>query len=313
MIREPAIKTLFGAHESFHLREGWLRKGLLGVQKNPYLFSDPFPEDVLGVGHNMVKAIRYWLQATNLVQAQQEAWDAKKTMALYPTLLANLILEHDSYLEQDGTLWLLHHQLATNKIFAPTWFWFFNMFGVRHFTQDLLLSHLQRYVEGELRRKIKSRTLEREFRCLIRTYVRYEEHTRPSNYEDSFDCPLTVLGLLQHLPMTRSYRISMPSRESLHPLLVAYALTEMRARLPLRLEQISLRDALLEPGSPGRLFALDAETLYEYIMELCDQYPDLVGYSRTAGLNMITVRQVDGVEVLKRYYHHVGSREGTYA
>lgn len=44
----------FGAHESFHIREGWLRKGLTGIERNPALFSDPYAGDVLGVGHNMV-------------------------------------------------------------------------------------------------------------------------------------------------------------------------------------------------------------------------------------------------------------------
>lgn len=30
---------LFAAHESFHIREGWLRKGLLGIERNPLPFS----------------------------------------------------------------------------------------------------------------------------------------------------------------------------------------------------------------------------------------------------------------------------------
>ena len=209
------MKTLFGAHETFHIREGWLRKGLLGIKRNPHLFSDPYASDVLGVGSNMVVAIRYWLQATRLVESKFEQREGKKIISYHLTKLADLILEQDPYFEDDGTLWALHYQLATNQEMATTWYWFFNEFGVRQFTQDLFLSHLQRYVESNRRREVKFKTLEKDFRCLIRIYTRHEDKVKGAGYEDSYDCPLASLNLLQHLPLSRGYRLVGPSQDEL--------------------------------------------------------------------------------------------------
>lgn len=296
------MKALFGAHQSFHIREGWLRKGLLGIERDPYLFSDPYAGDVLGVGHNMVSAIQYWLQATKLATSAAEPRGDKKVLRFSKTELAQVILENDPYFEEDGTLWVLHYQLATNKHYATTWFWFFSVFGGRHFTQDLFLSHLARYVEGDLRRKISPKTLEKDFRCLVRTYTRHEEKAKGGGFEDSFDSPLANLNLLQHLPLTNVYRLVTPASETLDPLLVCYALLEMRAQLPILPSEVSLRDALYEGGSPGRVFGLDSEILYEYLLRLSAEQKGVISFSRTAGLNLVTFRRTDPFEVLRRYY-----------
>ena len=58
----------FRAHDTFFIRKGWLSKGMRCVEKKPDVFiaHDENPMDVLGIGANMVKALRYWLQAVNL-------------------------------------------------------------------------------------------------------------------------------------------------------------------------------------------------------------------------------------------------------
>ena len=58
----------FRAHDTFFIRKGWLSKGMKYVQQNPCVFVDKEenPMDVLGIGTNMVKALRYWLQAVGL-------------------------------------------------------------------------------------------------------------------------------------------------------------------------------------------------------------------------------------------------------
>ena len=54
----------FRAHDTFFIRKGWLSKGMRCVVKKPDVFiaHDENPMDVLGIGANMVKALRYWLQ-----------------------------------------------------------------------------------------------------------------------------------------------------------------------------------------------------------------------------------------------------------
>ena len=297
------MKTLFGAHETFYLREGWLRKGLLAIKENPFIFSDPYAGDVLGVGRNMVKAIRYWLQATELASLSSKIHEGNPSARLDLTDLAKLILKKDPYFEDDGTLWILHYHLATNKAFAPTWHWVFNHFGIRQFTQDQFISHLERYVHGELRRKVQPSTLEKDFRCLVRTYTRWEETGKPYEFEDSFDCPLASLNLLHQLPTSKTYKLISPNPQTLPSLIVGYALMKMGQNVSLHKREASLRDAQYEPESPGRVFVLDTETLYEYLIALEKEHPDLISFSRTAGLNIIMFKPIgDPLDVLKRYY-----------
>ena len=60
----------FRAHETFFIRKGWLSKGMKNVSKKPNVFVDKKvnPMDVLGIGANMVKSLRYWLQVTGLTE-----------------------------------------------------------------------------------------------------------------------------------------------------------------------------------------------------------------------------------------------------
>ena len=110
----------FRAHETFFIRKGWLYKGLRGVQNNQNVFIDKNenPMDVLGMGSNMVKSLRYWMQATQLTT---ESSVKGRSRAQTLTDFAQIIRENDPYMEELGTLWLLHYKLATNKELATAW------------------------------------------------------------------------------------------------------------------------------------------------------------------------------------------------
>ena len=60
----------FRAHDTFFIRKGWLSKGMKSVSAKNDIFvaKDENPMDVLGLGSNMVKALRYWLQVVGLTQ-----------------------------------------------------------------------------------------------------------------------------------------------------------------------------------------------------------------------------------------------------
>ena len=57
------MATKFRAHETFFIRKGWLSKGMRYVSQKPDVFTDKDdnPMDVLGIGANMVKSLRYCL------------------------------------------------------------------------------------------------------------------------------------------------------------------------------------------------------------------------------------------------------------
>ena len=86
----------FRAHETFSIRKGWLNKGIKNIKMNPGVFLGDAgnPMDVLGIGSNMVKALRYWMQATSL---SKEPNSGHRNQSL--TELGRIIDEHDPYFE----------------------------------------------------------------------------------------------------------------------------------------------------------------------------------------------------------------------
>jgi hypothetical protein len=115
-----------GRHGSFQLRYGWITKGIQAIQANK--ISDVFTSDDatvnLGVGKNMVAAIRYWLIATEVTDNDSI------------TEFGKFLNDKDAYLEDDASLWLLHLTLAQNKKLATSIYWLFNHFHQNEFTAE---------------------------------------------------------------------------------------------------------------------------------------------------------------------------------
>ena len=115
----------FRAHDTFYIRKGWLSKGMKNIVQKPNVFVDKNenPMDVLGIGANMVKALRYWLPAVGLTE---EATSGVRTQKL--TGFGRLVFKNDKFIEEIGTLYLLHYNLVKNQANATAWYWFFNKF-----------------------------------------------------------------------------------------------------------------------------------------------------------------------------------------
>jgi hypothetical protein len=54
---------VFARHETFAVRSGWLKKGFDAASDDEAIFLDDDAPLRLGVGKNMVRAIRYWCHA----------------------------------------------------------------------------------------------------------------------------------------------------------------------------------------------------------------------------------------------------------
>lgn len=86
----------FRAHDTFFIRKGWLSKGMKAVHSKPDVFvsKDENPMDVLGIGSNMVKSLRYWLVATNLTE---EALQNKRRIQKF-TEFGNQVFKNDRFM-----------------------------------------------------------------------------------------------------------------------------------------------------------------------------------------------------------------------
>ena len=132
-------KITLKGNGSFYIREGWLTKGLVEIEKNPELFSKKYFEgaDALGVGSVMAKSIKYWLMAAGLIVKKAEQspvkYDIKK--GSFISKCGKLILENDKYIENKDTLWIIHYNIASNYKDATMWNLFFNSVSEERFNR----------------------------------------------------------------------------------------------------------------------------------------------------------------------------------
>ena len=108
----------FRAHDTFAIRKGWLHKGMRHVVNTPRISVDKDinPMDEFGIGANMVKALRYWLQATGLTEE-----NTGNNRNQYISPFGEEVWANDPYLEEDGTLLLIHYfflQYLFQNLFA---------------------------------------------------------------------------------------------------------------------------------------------------------------------------------------------------
>lgn len=271
----------FRAHETFFVRKGWLYKGLKGVQRNPNVFIDKKenPMDILGMGSNMVKSLRYWMQATQLTT---ESSVKGKSRAQIITEFAHLIIQNDPYMEELGTLWLLHYMLASNKDLATSWYFFFNYFTMSEFQREDFVNALANYasMEGEVP---AVSSLEDDFNCIINTYVERKK-LNPSKVqpESNIESPLDELGLIDIAnARERSFKKTAPKKGTINPyILLAVIVDQCNGH-----KEVKIQDLHNAPCNIGKIFNLDIVSL---TMEL-DRLAHLghIEVIRTAGLDVV--------------------------
>jgi hypothetical protein len=66
----------FSGHETFPCRYAWLPKAVRALASSPKALSDEENAMVeLGVGKNMVRAIRFWVQAAGMAVSRKDVYD----------------------------------------------------------------------------------------------------------------------------------------------------------------------------------------------------------------------------------------------
>ena len=288
----------FKAHESFFIRKGWLYKGLRNIKEQPELFSSKNinPSDVLGIGTNMVRSLRYWLQVTGLTNEVLSGGSHQEF-----TDLANIIWEHDRYMEEMGTLWLLHYKLASNSEDATAWYYFFNEFTMKEFSKDDFVEMVDLYAQINGSETARS-SLEGDFDCLMNTYVsRIKSNPEKVHPENNIDCPIGELNLVDIVDKKKKiYRKTAPKKGTLNPLIVLAVIVD-QANINESGTEIKINTILTDKNNAGKIFSLDVIVLTEMLYDL--QKLGYIKVNRTAGLDVIKLN--DGLtfdSVVKAYY-----------
>ena len=299
-------RPIFGGHETFVFRQGWLKKGVDLVEQNPTVFSQPDALVRLGVGKNMVRSIRHWCLATGLVEPLPNGPKA----ALRPTPLAENLLDDsgwDPYLEDIGTLWLLHWQLVSGLEYSYVWHETFTRFAEQEFTKQRLTHYVERQIQLA-NIQTTSRTLEREADVCLRTYSATKRKAHGTALE-SLDCPLVELSLIRTSRDERTYTFSIGPKPLLPVEVFGYALLQYLSQIAIHRRTVAVDECVYLPGSPGQAFKLDENSVVEYLETLEDRLSGIMRLQETAGLRQLYLHDwplnnlsEQMLELLQSYY-----------
>ena len=290
---ETPVNPVFANHETFHPRFGWLKKGFDAANNNADIFSQDDAPVRLGVGKNMVRAIRYWCTAFKLLDKNNA-----------PTRFGNKLLGEngwDAYLEDPASLWLLHWKLFKPTCEAAAWYYVFNVFREPDFTKEDILAGLKAYIKT-FNKTIAESSFIKDVNCILRMYAAQDFIRDNSPIEDSIDCPFTELGLIRHFG--KNYQFKIGAKANLPASVIVAACLEYAGWASQDSNTISIRKLLYDEGSPGMVFKLTENILCAAIETVGKQFDPIV-LSDTAGLIQLSFPDEPEVladDILDKYY-----------
>lgn len=307
------VERSFAKHETFHPRYGWLKKAFDQVGETPDLFVRTDAPALLGVGKNMVRAIRYWANAFKIIgevsnRIRPRSKDARQSEFGKQLLSAS---GWDPYLEHPGSLWLLHWKLLRPTSLAPSWYAAFNTMQAVQFTDADLLESLRDFRDAHAPfRDIADQSLKKDADCLLRMYAAGTERSR--HYEDALDSPFAELQILRPTAGDRHhYRFDIGPKPTLPAEIIIHACLDFAAQQGSNAQTISLRRLLTAEAGPGRVFKLSESALRQAVEVVRGQIAsiDLID---TAGVFQLAFKgdaQVLAQEVVEQFYERSSGRQ----
>ena len=278
-------KLTFSGHESFVCKQFWLKKGYDLLEKHKKLNADDAVVE-LGVGKNMVSSIRFWLKSFGLLDENDDLNE-----------LAEFLFGEegrDLFIEDFGTVWLLHYYLVkTNK--ASIYNMTFNEFRKERleFTRNQLHNFLKRKCE-EYDFNYNENTINSDIKVFLKSYIkptclRADTHRQVEGkieIEDDFAGLLIDLDLVKHYKakdldynnLIDWYKIDSDERRELPYQVVLHAILDN----PIYGNSVSFKELQIGYNSPGMVFAINAEGLFNKIGKIIENYTQII-FTETAG------------------------------
>ncbi|MFK5710230.1 DUF4007 family protein [Lysinibacillus boronitolerans] len=283
----------FGQHQTFYLRQQWLTKGLTEVRKNPRFFYEEEHFEVLGVGKNMAKSIRHWL---NVTQLTEEKRSTKTEVVL--SALGEIVYKHDYYVKYRFTLGLLHYLIVTEKKEATTWYWFFNIFNERIFTKALLIDSLEKWVKDNFEKSVSNTSLKRDIDCLLLLYCLKEY--KKMTPEDVIKSPFEALKLVEETSAPYFVKNTVDAKNVMSQLLFVTLVKYMEKN---QMNEVSLNELVNAPELWGKVFNLTRDAIIDNLVELQTKYG--IEFTRTNRLDIVRLKEdISWIEAVQMIYEN---------
>lgn len=296
--KNKTAEAHFSGHETFPLRQMWLKKAFDRADSDGCVMREAFSNDsaiaVFGVGRNMVASIKHWALACDVIR------DEDPRLPFRITETARSIFPDrglDPYSEHPSTAWYAHWCLAGRGTRATTWFWLFNSLTAHTFTRDEVLPALTAYAKtASSGRNLSQATLVRDLDTCLRGYA---PRSGSASVEDVAEPMLGELGLLQE-ERKGVFSFRRGPKATLADALFAWALLDYWDRTAPGESSMTFETVAYAPGSPGRVFKLDEDSTAERLFALSDLTETRLRWTDTAGLRQIHRGDFDSARLKKQ-------------
>lgn len=283
-LHKSDLNLRFSGHESFVLRYAWLPKAAAAVVDEPAILTTGREDDAmvqLGVGKNMVRSIRFWAEATDIIHASINGHRITK-FGRELLIGDGRTLPLDPYLEDLQTLWLLHWKLSTNRPFLIfAWDFLMNQFQEPELSATTALRAFQKAMPQASAKGISVGSLAQLFDIFLRSYVP-SRSKKGEVREDNLDCPLVELDLLRHTGFGKSslqssrpepkFAFRREDKQEIGNELFGYCLSDFWnnrfSSADCRELSVPLHVVANGHGSPGQIFKLPEAAIRARLLEI---------------------------------------------
>ena len=273
----------FSGHESFPCKSLWLKKGY-DYEADEGNYNDPQAVVKLGVGKNMVGSIRYWIKAFGLNNESQTKW------------IADFLLGaegRDPYMEDVGTLWLMHYLLVSTGE-ATLYQWFFTDFQrkKKQFKKQDVVSYVKaKMLDAGKLSQFNENTVGKDVGVLLQNY------SAPRNAKNNEDYSSLLLDLnLLTLTCKDEYAFNEEGKATLSPDIFFFAVLMEKGTDT----AVGYDDTLRRTGL---IFCMTERDIINCLESIAEKYSDYVVYSDIAGVRqLLFTKDVDPEVILRRYY-----------
>ncbi len=264
-VDERGRSRVFSGHESFAVRYGWLPKLYEAITRDPELFADGERAILtLGLGKNMVKAIRFWGEVFGVTRTEGRL--------VRPTEFGRRLLDPDMgldpFLEDADSLWRLHWSITAHGGLGAWTAAFLTVTDVEVSRARLL--EVVVGAAGAGRGSITAVTAAAHVDILVRTYDAAADRGA-SVLEDTLGSPFQELELLRVVAPggVPTVRLNRGRKPGLDGRTLAFALADHWRYAAPGSAALSMRSIMLDRVSPGAVFRLDEVTMHELLEDVC--------------------------------------------
>lgn len=284
-------KFTFSGHESFPCKTLWLKKGYDFITNGGDFNAD---EAVvrLGVGKNMVSSIRYWIKAFGF-NNERTNWIAE--------YIFDTVDGKDPFVEDIGTLWLLHFLLIYTEEAS-----LYNLFFVdfqkerREFDRSQVVSFVKRKMaETGKDTLFNENTVKKDVGVLLLNYCLPKN---PQSNED-FSTLLMDLDLLRQMEKRWSdvegrdrYVFNIEGKRQVVPEIFLFAILMMKDESDKSISYDIMQEL-------GLIFCMNDLEVIDVLKLLSEKYSDSLAYSDVAGIRQLQfINKIEAKQILDEYY-----------